>query len=125
MADNKQPLPSIDGDLSVSRRLQLPKMRSRDQLGDNDVEANAEELGRAWPAVATPKPELPSPPARPATIFESIRFNIPAYLNKELSRRAVEEDCTKTHLILRALSQSGYVIDPDDMQPDRRGSKQP
>jgi hypothetical protein len=62
-------------------------------------------------------------PVKPETVFDSVRLNIPAYLNKQLSRDAVEKDCTKTHLILQALAQAGYEIDPADMAPDRRGGK--
>jgi hypothetical protein len=146
MADKPSPLPSIDDDLSGRpKQLRIPKMAPRPSLEDETVNANTADLARNWPAVSTHKPDendagqQPTPvvdtsqssepevdaaqPTKPETVFDSIRLNVPAYLNKQLSRDAVEKDCTKTHLILQALAKAGYEIDPADMAPDRRGGK--
>ena len=121
----KPVLPSIDDDLGGRPRLRLPQIAPRSVLEDETVNANTADLARSWPAVSTHKPAAVEPvqPPKPETVFDSIRLNIPAYLNKQLSRDAVEKDCTKTHLILQALATAGYEIDPADMAPDRRGSK--
>jgi hypothetical protein len=94
-------------------------------MEDETVNANTADLARTWPAVSTlrPAPTESLEPPKPETIFDSVRLNIPAYLNKQLSRDAVERDCTKTHLILQALAKAGYEIDPADMAPDRRGGR--
>ena len=125
MADKPAALPSIDDDLGSRPRLKLPQVASRSPLEDETVNANTADLARSWPAVSTHKPAAvePAVPAKPETVFDSIRLNVPAYLNKQLSRDAVEKDCTKTHLILQALANAGYKIDLEDMAPDRRGSK--
>jgi hypothetical protein len=125
MVEKPVPLPSIDDDLGGRTKLRLPKIAPRSAIDDEIVNANTADLARSWPAVSTHKPAAVEPlePARPETIFDSIRLNVPAYLNKQLSRDAVEKDCTKTHLILQALAKAGYEIDPADMAPDRRGGK--
>jgi hypothetical protein len=94
-------------------------------MEDETVNANTANLARSWPAVSTNRPAAieSADQRKPDTVFESIRLNVPSYLNKQLSRDAVEKDCTKTHLILQALAKAGYEIDPDDMVPDRRGGK--
>jgi hypothetical protein len=124
MAD-KHALPSIDEDLAPRARLQLPKVAPRSVLEDETINANTADLTRSWAAVETVRlaETASAEPAKPETIFDSVRLNIPAYLNKALSRDAVEKDCTKTHLILQALANAGYEIDPDDMVADRRGGK--
>ncbi len=121
----KQSLPSIDDELGSRPKLKLPRMAPRSAMEDEEVNANAADLARSWPAVSTRRPDdlEPASLAKPETIFDSVRFNIPAYLNRRLSLDAVERDCTKTHLVLQALAQAGYEIDPADMAPDRRGGK--
>jgi hypothetical protein len=121
----KPALPSIDEDLGARPRLRLPQVAPRSAMEDETVNANTADLARSWPAVSThrPYPVEPVMPAKPETVFDSIRLNVPTYLNKQLSRDAVEKDCTKTHLILQALAKYGYEIDPADMAPDRRGGK--
>jgi hypothetical protein len=125
MVEKLVPLPSIDDDLGGRTRLRLPQVAPRSAVEDEIVNANTADLARSWPAVSTHKPaEVESiEPVKAETIFDSIRLNVPAYLNKQLSRDAVERDCTKTHLILQALAKAGYEIDPADMAPDRRGGK--
>lgn len=125
MVEKLVPLPSIDDDLGGRTRLRLPQVAPRSAVEDEIVNANTADLARSWPAVSTHKPaEVESiEPVKGETIFDSIRLNVPAYLNKQLSRDAVERDCTKTHLILQALAKAGYEIDPADMAPDRRGGK--
>ncbi len=125
MADKPVALPSISDDLGGRPRLRLPHVASRTTMEDETVNANTANLARSWPAVSTNRPAAieSADQRKPDTVFESIRLNVPSYLNKQLSRDAVEKDCTKTHLILQALAKAGYEIDPDDMVPDRRGGK--
>jgi hypothetical protein len=125
MADKPAALPSIDDDLAGRPRLRLPQVTPRSVMEDETINANTADLARSWPAVSTHQPAAVKAvePVKPETVFDSVRLNIPAYLNKQLSRDAVEKDCTKTHLILQALAQAGYEIDPADMAPDRRGGK--
>lgn len=132
MADKHPPLPSIDDDLGGRPKLRIPETKPRPPVADEAVDANTANLARNWPTVSTSKPTEseskpsavdPAQPPKPETVFDSIRLNIPAYLNKQLSLDAAEKNCTKTHLILQALANAGYRIDPPDMTPDRRAGK--
>jgi hypothetical protein len=145
MAVKPTELPSIDDDLGGRPKLRIPPMAPRPPVADDKINANAADLARSWPTVSTSKPSEGEPGQQPSsesdpkqpskieaeaaqlqkseTVFDSIRLNIPAYLNKQLSLDAAEKNCTKTHLILQALANAGYKIDPTDMTPDRRAGK--
>ena len=87
-------------------------------ISDEEIEANARQIGERWGAVTSiPAPE-PSPP--PLARVVSIRGYMPHYLDDELSRKAAERRVTKTFLIMEALAKSGYRVDNADLIQDRR-----
>ena len=78
-------------------------------------------IGERWGA-ATHLP-APAEPMKSQAPLTSVRFDAPAYLDRELAMRAAAEGVTKTYLILQALAGAGFRVEPEDLVPDRRRLK--
>jgi hypothetical protein len=96
-------------------------LKPKPELSDAAVEANSRSIGERYgstTSLATPGKSVP--PVAPLT---SVRFDCPDYLDRELAVKAAEQGVTKTYLILQALGQGGYRLDPADLVKDRRRTK--
>jgi len=113
MSPKKPALPPIGDELDAPRR---PDLRGLKPRGGDDaaIEANSQALGERWGASTSVRP---TPPAAPVA---SLRLEIPDYLDNELALAAAQRRVTKAFLVLSALAQAGYRIDPKDLVPDRR-----
>jgi hypothetical protein len=116
----KPALPPIDADLAGAPRprLDLRALKPREPLADAEVEANSRALGARWGASTSLEP----PPA-PAVPFASLRLEVPAYLDQALTLKAAERRVTKAFLVMSALAQAGYPVEPADLVPDRRKTR--
>ncbi len=120
MSSQKPALPPIDEDLADAprRRLDLRGIKPRAPIDDAEVEANSRALGERWGASTSVKPA--EEPAPAAVAIASLRLEIPDYLDNELALAAAQRRVTKAFLVMSALAQAGYRIDPADLVPDRR-----
>lgn len=109
----KPDFPPID--LSPRKRLDLRSIKAPES-DDVRVEANSRKLAEEWGAVTTVSP------AKGASA--SLRLEIPAYLDQELAERALRgiggQRVTKQFLVIQALKDVGFHVDPDDLVPDKR-----
>ena len=53
----------------------------------------------------------------------SLRIEVPAYLDEELTQKAASRRVTKQYLVLTALRQAGYHIDDADIVADKRKAR--
>jgi hypothetical protein len=96
-------------------------LKPKPELSDEAVEANSRSIGERYGSTTSlSTPEKSEPPVAPLT---SVRFDCPDYLDRELAVKAAEQGVTKTYLILQALKQGGYRLDPADLVKDRRRSR--
>ena len=118
MNRQKPALPPIDADLADAprRRLDLRGIKPRAPVDDAVVEANSRALGERWGASTKVRPaeDVSAPP------LASLRLEIPDYLDNELAVAAAQRRVTKAFLVMSALAQAGYRIEPGDLVPDRR-----
>ncbi len=116
----KPALPPIEDDLAAPRpRLDLRGLAPRPVIADEQVEANSRALGTRWGASTS----LASAPGPAAVPLASLRLEVPAYLDQELTLRAAEQRVTKAFLVMRALAEAGYRVEPGDLVPDRRKTR--
>lgn len=123
----KTELPSIDDELAAPRkRINLKGIRTKGDADDGTIEENSRKLGGEWGAltsldaggaVAPPAPGIGRAPV------VSVRIEMPDYLDRHLARRAADERVTKQYLVLKAMEQAGYEIDPVDIVPDKRKAR--
>lgn len=126
MAKSRADLPPIDDELTAPRkRLDLKSIRPKGEVDDAAIEENSRRLGSEWGALTSleggKEPKLSAEPAR--VLIASLRIEMPDYLDRALARRAAEERVTKQYLVLKALEQAGYEIDPVDLVPDKRKAR--
>ena len=111
-----QQFDDISDELGGTRKLDLKNLGRRQEQSDDTINENARELGLAHGATGA----LPKPAAQRV----SWALQIPGYLDAELRRRAADADGeTKTSLIIKALHQAGYQVEPEDLVGDRRRRK--
>lgn len=109
-------LPSIDDDLAPRKRVDLRAIQPHKQA-DHMVEENSRRLGDEWGAqTSLERPTLKTPLA-------SLRIEVPDYLDRDLAVRAAEQRVTKQYLVMKALQEAGYRIDPLDLVADKRKVK--
>ncbi len=118
---------SIDAALSeTAKRKRIPSL-TLDVGGDGDDKG--EKLGgngtakRSRPDGGSVGLSGPKPPPRPSPVTARRRplsLEVPDYLARELKVKAATEAVTVKHLILQALADYGYEIDPSDMEEDGR-----
>jgi hypothetical protein len=122
----KAQLPPIDDDLvPTHKRVDLKAIRSKAGVDDATIEDNSRRLGDRWGASTSLETaavaELASAASR--TPIASLRIEIPVYLDRELAMRAADKRVTKQFLVLKALEQAGYHIDPADLIEDKRKAR--
>jgi hypothetical protein len=119
------PLDASDADLEkLNERLRVPTMVK----SPAEMPAVRENLHQD-----APKDEpLPSPTRRssaakkaapaPDPVQEAIRLSVmvPAYLSDAVNLRAAQERSTLRHIVMQALANFGFEIDPADLVPDGR-----
>jgi hypothetical protein len=105
-------LPSIEDDLRP-RRPDLKSLRGS-LASDAEIEQNSRTLGNEWGASTSLKPPSERIP------LASLRIEIPEYLDLELAKTAVEQRVTKQYLVLKALQQAGFHVDPEHIVEDKR-----
>jgi hypothetical protein len=122
----KAALPPIDDDLAPPRkRLDLKAIQPHAGTDDTAVEENSRQLGSQWgvspslSAAATVK----SVPAESRAPIASLRIEVPVYLDRELTLQAADQRVTKQYLVLKALQQVGYRVDPVDLVEDKRKAR--
>jgi hypothetical protein len=109
---SKAALPPLDEELTP-RRVNLRAIQPR-PLDDAAVAQNSRQLGGEWGAQTSL--EVP----RPKTPIASLRIEVPEYLDHELAMKAAELRVTKQFLVLQALHQAGYRVEPQDLVSDKR-----
>lgn len=120
---NKSALPPIDEDLEPPRhRVDLKAIRPKGQADDATIEENSRRLGSDWGASTTLQPPAPEPTVARAPLA-SLRIEVPAYLDDELTQKAASQRVTKQYLVLTALRQAGYHIDDADIVADKRKAR--
>jgi hypothetical protein len=102
-------------DLAPRKRLDLRSIKA--PAGeDASVEANSRKLAENWGAMTTVPPNKGP--------LASLRLEIPAYLDQELAEHALRgtngQRVTKQFLVIKALKDAGYHVEPDDLVPDKR-----
>ena len=116
----KSALPSIDSELEHPRkRVDLKSIRPKGAADDETVEENSRRLGSEWGASTTLKPSQ----SEPALPLASLRIEVPAYLDDELTQKAAAQRVTKQFLVLTALRQAGYHIRDADLVADKRKAR--
>jgi hypothetical protein len=126
MANRKADLPPIDDELAAPRkRLNLKSIRPASGVDDAAIEENSRKLGSEWGALTSlERGEAASPGAETVRApIASVRIEMPEYLDRTLARKAADERVTKQYLVLKALEQAGYEIDPVDLVPDKRKAR--
>lgn len=116
----KTPLPPID---LTPRRPALGSLPSRGGLTDDQIEANSRAAGMAWGASQQVQPvPATAAPLAPAKASDTARLGIiiPRYLDDQLRDQAHRQRKSITALVMEALHQAGYQIDPADLVPDKR-----
>jgi hypothetical protein len=98
-------------DLAPRKRVDLRSIKAPEG-DDENVEANTRRLAADWGAV-TSVPVTRGP-------VSSLRLEIPEYLDRELAQRAFEQRVTKQYLVVAALKEAGFRIEPQDLVPDKR-----
>jgi hypothetical protein len=117
---NKSALPPIDAELEPPRqRVDLKAIRPKGQADDATIEENSRRLGSEWGASTSLQPLAPGPTVARAPLA-SLRIEVPAYLDDELTQKAASQRVTKQYLVLTALRQAGYHIDDADIVADKR-----
>ena len=120
---NKSALPPIDADLEPPRhRVDLKAIRPKGQADDATIEENSRRLGSDWGASTTLQPPAPGPTV-PRAPLASLRIEVPAYLDDELTQKAASQRVTKQYLVLTALREAGYHIDDADIVADKRKAR--
>ena len=120
---NKSALPPIDAELEPPRhRVDLKAIRPKGQADDATIEENSRRLGSDWGASTTLQPPASGPTLARAPLA-SLRIEVPAYLDDELTQKAASQRVTKQYLVLTALRQAGYHIDDVDIVADKRKSR--
>jgi hypothetical protein len=118
---NKTPLPPIDADLAHPRkRINLKAIKPKAQEDDATVEENSRRLGSEWGASTSMQGTQPPTAAPERAPVASLRIEVPAYLDDELTQRAAALRVTKQYLVLSALRQCGYHIEDTDIVTDKR-----
>jgi hypothetical protein len=122
----KSVLPPIDDELERPRqRVNLRAIRPKGQADDNTVEENSRRLGSEWGASTSLPGGEPISPAldAPRPPLASLRIEVPAYLDNELTQKAAAQRVTKQFLVLTALRQAGYHIEDADLVADKRRAR--
>ncbi|CAI3948913.1 unnamed protein product [Commensalibacter communis] len=87
-----------DGDYTITRRKEASK-QSNDCFSQNDLQHHSDKK------------------------IASLRLMIPTYLDNQLTQIAANKRVTKRFLILKALDQSGYHIEKEDLVADKRRNR--
>jgi hypothetical protein len=120
---NKSALPPIDAELEHPRqRVDLKAIRPKGQADDATIEENSRRLGSEWGASTSLQPPAPGSTVARAPLA-SLRIEVPAYLDDELTQKAASQRVTKQYLVLTALRQAGYHIDDADIVADKRKAR--
>jgi hypothetical protein len=102
-------------DLGARKRLDLRSIKAPEG-DDANVEANSRKLAEEWGAVTRIAPAK-GPVA-------SLRLEVPLYLDQQLAERAFRgvdgKRVTKQYIVLQALKNAGFHVEPDDLVPDKR-----
>jgi hypothetical protein len=93
----------------------IPLSEENDETLMQRVEAVARQQG--LPSLT---PSSDKQQARGSKPMKPIKFIVPEYLFRELAVNAAQTGVTKKYLILKALQDAGYRIDPEDMEEDGR-----
>lgn len=121
MMPPKTPLPPID---LTTRRPALGTLPSRAGLTDEEIETHSLRTGAAWGAsqqIPTPQPPpAPVPAAPPSARTARLGLIIPGYLDDQLREQSHRQRKSITALVMQALHQAGYQIDPADLVADKR-----
>jgi hypothetical protein len=93
----------------------LPLSDEDDETLIKRVETVARHQGipSLTPSARTEQPRQPKP-------MKALKLIVPEYLFRELTVNAAQNGVTKKYLILKALQDAGYRIDPEDLEEDGR-----
>ncbi|GBQ81267.1 hypothetical protein AA0311_2576 [Asaia bogorensis NBRC 16594] len=114
----KRDLPPISADLAPTPRpkLNLGGLRAPRGAEDHEIAQNSRQLGSKWGAQTSLEEAEP-------TAMSSLRLVIPEYVDRQLATTAVTTGVTKQYLVLKALSDAGFEVAPNDLVEDRRKSR--
>jgi hypothetical protein len=114
---SKPALPALDDELEPRRKVDLRSIQPKAVTDDATVEENSRRLGNQWGAQTTLEPQ------RTKTPLASLRIEVPEYLDRELALKAAQDRVTKQYLVLQALRQAGFRVEPEDLVADKRKAK--
>jgi hypothetical protein len=113
---SKEPLPSLESELTPKKRVDLRAIRSA-PVDDEAIDQNSRRIGAEWGAqTSLPQPE-------PKVLLASLRIEVPDYLDRELAMAAVQQRCTKQYLVMKALRGAGFKIEEGHIMEDGRKVK--
>ena len=102
-----QPLDANDAELDrVNERLGVPTM----------VRPTPKSLTVSLPAPTAKAVRIATPPRRQ----EKLTTRLPGYLVDAMKVAALERRTTVRHIMLLALKDTGFAIEPEDLSPDAR-----
>jgi hypothetical protein len=110
-------LPDISEEISTAAKPRVNTNLAPRLLPENTISDGARVIGEKWQS----NTQLPVPETKvERSPMMNARFECPLYLDKQISRMAVEEGVTKSFIILRALSAGGLDVKQQDLNRDRR-----
>lgn len=113
---SKSVLPPITAELKPRPKQDFSRLRPPITTSDEEIDENSKKLGEHWGASTSL--ELPR-----AVEMASLRIVIPEYVDRALAVKAADERVTKQYLVLKALSDAGFRVDPQDLVEDKRKNK--
>jgi hypothetical protein len=123
----KPALPPLGEELDPPRRrVDLKAIRPKGVADDATVAENSRRLGSQWGASTSLEQAGESSqtvPAVPRAPVASLRIEVPAYLDDELTQKAAARRVTKQFLVLTALRRDGYRIEDADLVADKRKAR--
>lgn len=111
---NKNSLPSIDNDITPAPKKihDLRNLKSPQSIDDENIDKNSKKIGKKWGAQTLLNSN--------ETQLTSLRMVIPSYVDQQLSLKSADERVTKQYLVLKALSEQGYLVHDVDLVKDKR-----
>lgn len=61
-----------------------------------------------------------APAAKPTADLKAVNLLVPRYLAREIKRRAFEGETSEKYVVMKALQDAGFHIDPADLVLDGR-----
>ncbi len=110
-------LPDISDEITTAAKPKVNTNLAARMIPEDTITEGAKVIGEKWHSAT----QLPiREPKKERSPMMNARFECPLYLDKQISRLAVEEGVTKSFIILRALANGGLDVKEQDLNRDRR-----